>query len=505
MYSRMVVTPEELYQYKALNFLATRYDNLVTCAIVTVKSNIVTMTNWIPSLAVDRPRYVAIADAIAADLAEGKLKTGDRLPPQRELAWRLGVTVGTITRAYQEAERRGLLSGEVGRGSYLKDPARSRSALPNVLATEPGVLQMHIAAPPRVHLTVDLDLAFREITSDRMRLRHLDYGPATGAQPYREMGVDWLRRCGVEVSSAEIVVTAGAHAALIACLAATLRPGDHLLAEPLTYPTLLPIARLLGLQLHALEMDEQGMIPASLEQALDITDARVLYVVPTLHNPTTTTLTAERRQTIAAIAKRHGLTIIEDDIFRLLAVAPPPDTIHALAPERTYYITSLSKTVAPGLRVGFVATPPGAAEPLALQQMIAGSRVASLTAEMARLWMAKGAAERILTDIRNELAMRRLIALNVLGGRNPSCAPGAMFLWLPLPDHWRAGEFARATEARGIRVTPGSAFAVGRRANDQAVRICFGLVEDRDALKEGLQKLDRLLGEGPAESFRAQA
>jgi DNA-binding transcriptional MocR family regulator len=463
------------------------------------------MTIWMPALAPDRPRYVAIADAIAADLAEGKLTIGDRLPPQRELAWRLGVTVGTVTRGYQEAERRGLLSAEVGRGSYLKDPARLRSALPSVLATEPGMLQMHMAAPPRVHSTADLDLALKEVTSDTIRLRHLDYGPAAGAQPFREMGAEWLRRCGVDVPLSEIVVTAGAHAALIACLAATLRPGDPLLAEPLTYPTLLPIARLFGLQLHPLDMDAQGMIPASLEQACDRFAARVLYLVPTLHNPTTVTLSAERRQAVAAIAKRRGLTIIEDDIFRLLAAEPPPATIRSLAPERTYYITSLSKTLAPGLRVGFVATPPGAAEALALQQMIAGSRVASLTAEVARLWIAGGAAERILNDIRNELAMRRLIALKALSDCEPSCTPGAMFIWLPLPEHWRAGEFARAAEARGIRVTPGSAFAVGRGANDQAVRICLGPAEDRDVLKEGLMRLSRLTAEGPAESFRALA
>jgi DNA-binding transcriptional MocR family regulator len=505
MYSRMFVTPAGLYRYKTIYFSCSPGDNLLTCVIVTVKRNIVTMTSWTPALAPDRPRYVAIADAIAADFAEGKLATGDRLPPQRELAWRLGVTVGTVTRGYQEAERRGLLSAEVGRGSYLKDPARSRSVLAGVVATEPGVLPMHIAAPPRVHSTRDLDIALHEMTSDSTRLRHLDYGPATGAQPYRDMGADWLRRCGVDVSPSQIVVTAGAHAALIACLAATLRPGDPLLAEALTYPTLLPIARLLGLQLLPLDMDGQGMIPASLEQACEGSQARVLYLVPTLHNPTTVTLSAERREAVAAIAKRRGLTIIEDDIFRLLAAEPPPATIYSLAPERTYYITSLSKTVAPGLRVGFVATPPGAAEALALQQMIAGSRVASLTAEVARLWMAGGAAERILTDIRNELAMRRLIGLKAFSDHEPSCTPGAMFLWLPLPEHWRAGEFARAAEAQGIRVTPGSAFAVGRHADDQAVRICLGPAEDRDVLKEGLKQLNRLTAEGPAESFRALA
>src|SRR6185295_8952654 len=105
------------------------------------------MTTWLPTLNPERPRYISIADSIAADLAAGKLTTGDRLPPQRELAWRLGVTVGTVTRAYQEAERRGLLVGEVGRGSYLRDPAGSRAVLPGLARGEPGILEMHIASP----------------------------------------------------------------------------------------------------------------------------------------------------------------------------------------------------------------------------------------------------------------------------------------------------------------------------------------------------------------------
>jgi DNA-binding transcriptional MocR family regulator len=145
------------------------------------------------------------------------------------------------------------------------------------------------------------------------------------------------------------------------------------------------------------------------------------------------------------------------------------------------------------------------AEGLAFQQMIAGARLAGLTAEVARLWTSDGTAERILTDIRNELSIRRLIALNVLGARNPKCAPGAMFLWLPVPEQWRPGDLARAAHARGVTVTPGSAFSVGRRANDRAIRICFGLPRSREALKEGLQKIDRLLDEEPAENYRALA
>ena len=463
------------------------------------------MTTWLPALNTERPRYIAIADAIAADLAAGKLSTGDRLPPQRELAWRLGVTVGTVTRAYQEAERRGLLVGEVGRGSYLRDPAGSRAALPGLARGEPGVLEMHIASPPLVQQASDLDQAFATLSSDPNRTALLDYEPASGLPAHRQMGIKWLRRSGIDVRVDDIVLTAGAHAALIAVLSCILHAGEHIFAEPLTYPTILPIARLLNLHLHPLQMDGDGLIPESLDQACRTSPAKVLYVVPTLHNPTTCTLTLERRAAIAEIARRHDLTIIEADIFRLLAPDPQPATIHSLAPERTYHITSLSKTLGPGLRVGFVATPPGKAEHAAVQQLIGGSRVSAITAEIARAWIESAAADRILGAIKAELAQRRLVALNVLGRRQVRIEPGAMFCWLTLPEPWRAGEFASAAQAIGIKVTPSTTFATGRRVDDQAVRICLGPPRTRDILKDGLTRLDALIDRGPTESFRAIA
>ena len=463
------------------------------------------MTNWSPTLNTERPRYIAIADAIASDLAAGKLSTGERLPPQRELAWRLGVTVGTVTRAYQEAERRGLLVGEVGRGSYLRDPAGSRAVLPGLARGEPGILEMHVSSPPLVQEASDLDRAFAAIAADPNRTALLDYAPASGIPAHRQMGVDWLKRSGVEVGVEDVVLTAGAHAALIAVLSCVLHAGEHVFAEPLTYPTILPIARLLGLHLHPLQMDGEGLIPDSLEQACRTSPAKVLYVVPTLHNPTTVTLSAERRRALADIARRHDLTIIEDDIFRLLATDTPPEAIRNLAPERTYYITSLSKTLAPGLRVGFIAAPPGKAEHVAVQQLIGGSRVSGLTAEMARAWIESGTADRILGSIKGELAQRRLVALNVFARRQVRVEPGAMFCWLTVPEPWRASEFAGAALAAGIKVTPSNTFATGRRVDEQAVRICLGPPRTRDILKDGLKRLDQLIDKGPSESYRAIA
>lgn len=460
-------------------------------------------TPWLPILNPDRPRYVSIADSIASDLASGKLSNGDRLPPQRELAWRLGVTVGTVTRAYQEAERRGLLVGEVGRGSYLRDPAGTQIGLPS--GADHGIIELHVAGPPVVQQTSDLDCALTALMKNPQRTNFLDYLPPRGLPEHRRMAKAWLKRSGMDVPAENIVMTAGAHSAIIASLGALVHAGEHIFAEPLTYPTILPIARLLGIHLHGLQMDEHGLVPESLEQACRTHPLKVLYLVPTLHNPTTITLGIERRQAIVDIARRYNLNILEDDIFRLLAQSPLPPTLHSMAPERTYHITSLSKSLAPSLRIGFVVTPPGRTDPVAEQQLIGGSRISGLTAELARAWIESDAGERTLGNIRNELAQRRLIALSVFAGRTMRCEPGAMFCWLSMPEQWRAGEFARAALADGIKVTPGSAFATMRRADDQAVRICLGPPRTRECLKEALTRLNALIDRGPQDSFRSIA
>ena len=401
------------------------------------------MTTWIPTLATDRPRYRAIADAIAADLADGRLAAGERLPPQRELAWKLGVTVGTVTRAYQEAEKRGLLTGEVGRGSFLRDPGASLAAISNLIAgAEPGTLDMQMAAPPRVHVQADFDAALREIGRDPGFADLLDYSPAGGFPQHRQTGSRWLQRAGLDIPPERIVISAGAQACLASCLSTIAAHGDRMFIEPLTYPTMRPIARQLGLHLKALDADEGGIIPESLDKAARHGEARIVYLVPTLHNPTTVTLSKTRREALAEIARRHDLTIIEDDVFRYLADEAPP-TIYSLAPERTYYIQSVSKTMAAGLRVGFMALPLGAGGEVIRQQMIVGGRPAGLTLEVARRWIEGGVADRVLAAIRKELAERRVIALDVLGGHQVRCEPGAMYIWLTLPASLAAGRIRR--------------------------------------------------------------
>ncbi len=458
------------------------------------------MTIWKPTLATDRPLYLAIADRMAADIAAGVLKPGQKLPPQRELAWQLKVTLGTVTRAYREAEIRGLLAGEVGRGSFVRET--HSTALPLKLSAESSaVVDLAQSVPPPVHSSSEFDAALQHVMRQPSRLELLDYMDAEGHPLHRAMGARWLARSGIMVSDAEVIVTAGAHMGLIACLSTLLEPGEALLAENLNYSSLKPTAKGLGLGVVPLDMDEGGLLPDALERAAKQGEAKCLYIVPTLQNPTTSTLSRQRRDAIVDIARRYNLIIIEDDIFRLLDNRVQPPTLYELAPERTYHITSLSKTLAPGLRVGFVAAPPGRAEIFRLQQRVASGRAIGLTAEVARYWMETDIAGHLLQRIIAELAMRRSILQEAFQGLTYRCEPGAPYAWLPLPGHWGANRFASELRSRDIKVIPGSAFSLGVRAQDRAIRMCFGGPQSRDDLRRAFAEIRRTLEHVPNDEF----
>lgn len=459
------------------------------------------MTIWLPQLRRERPLYIEIADAIRQDLLRGSLKPGERLPPQRDLAYRLGVTTGTVTRAYAEAEKLGLLSGQVGRGSYLKAPGAEVQPFATPAPARSGAIDLSQASPPRIHEAQDLDTALSRIMTSASRLDLLDYTPAEGHPLHRAMGVKWLARSGIDAGEEQVVVTSGAHPALIATLAAITAHGDRIFVESLNYPTIKPIARHLGLTLAPIEMDSGGMVPESLERAARAGEARLLYIVPTLQNPTTSTLNHERRTAIADIARRYGLTIIEDDIFRLLDPRVQPPTLFSLAPDRTYHITSISKTLSPGLRVGFVAMPAGKADILIRHQTVASGRAVGIAAEVARYWIEGETADKVLSANIAEVAARRELALDALRGREVMCSPHAPFLWLKLPDAWTPGDFVRALDERGIRATPGTAFAIDRRSDDQGVRLCLGGTATRSELRHAMSAVNSLLDEDPADRF----
>jgi DNA-binding transcriptional MocR family regulator len=453
------------------------------------------MTIWSPHLEGRKgPRYLAIVEALAEDFAAGALKQGSRLPTHRALADRLGVTVGTVSRAYSEAARRGLVSGEIGRGTFVRAGA-SQEAPDDAGDGTIDLGQNHppepAAQPHRAALLSALASLARLPDVGRL----LDYPAAGGNPPDREAGADWIGRAGVVASPSCVVVCTGSQHGLTVVLATLLEPGDLLLTEALTYSGLKAVAGLLHLRLRGLPIDAHGLRPDALENACRDGGAKAVYLVPTLHNPTTAVMPAQRRREIADIAERNGLAIVEDDVHGLLP-EERPRPIAALAPERTYFLTSTSKTLAPGLRIAYLLAPHGMVPRIEASLRATTWAVAPLTAAVASAWIRDGTADAILRARRGEARERQALARERLAGADVQAHPEAYYVWLCLPEPWRSDGFAAEAQARGVLVTPSEAFAVGRGAAPHAVRLCLGAARRRESLTRGLDRVAELLRGG---------
>ena len=466
---------------------------------------------WTPDLRPRRgPRYLAIADALADDAGAGRLPAGTRLPTHRDLAERLGVTVGTVTRGYAEAVRRGLVSGEVGRGTFVRAAAGLGLAAVAPAPAEPGLIDLSANLPPeapgeRTGAALGRTLAALAQRKDLERL--LGYPPEGGAPEHRAAGAAWVRRCGLEVPAARLLVSSGSQHGMTAVFAALLSPGDLVLTEALTYPGMKALASLLSLRLQGLTMDEDGLLPDALAAACRSGSPRALYCLPTLQNPTTAVMPEARRREIAAVAREHGLLVVEDDVHgHLPEKAPRPLSAHL--PELAVYLNGTSKSLAPGLRVGFIAAPKGLVPRLGAAIRGTTWMAAPLMAEIAARWIQDGTAEAVLGRKRKEAAARQALAARVLAGARFDAHPAAYHVWLHLPEPWRADGFAAAARAQGVVVTPAAAFAAtggasprggGRRgaAVPEAVRVCLGAARDRLELERGLNVLGGLVRAAP--------
>jgi DNA-binding transcriptional MocR family regulator len=449
---------------------------------------------WLPRLAVHGgPRFLQIADALQAAVADGSLKPGDRLPPQRQLAAQLDVDLTTITRAYDEARRRNLLEGRGARGTYVAAPKVELNAILD--------LSMNTPPPPD---GVDFDDMLKQGLSQVLMGADsgllMTYHLGGGSDSDRKAGAKWLEPMFGQLDSRQVVVCPGAQAAIAALILALTAPGDIILAEPTGYPGLRAAATQFGRQIIAVEADRHGMVPGMLEEACRRHKPGLVYLNPTLQNPTTITMPERRRKELASIAQRCNVRIVEDDPYWLLADAPPPP-VATFAPEQVYYISTLSKCLTPGLRVAFVLLR-GLHE---RERFLVALRsfalmAAPLTAALATQWILDGSADGLMQGVRNEARLRHRMARDILAGRYSGVGDG-LHVWLGLPAYWNASQLARAADSEGIAVTPAEAFATGGESVN-AIRISLGSVRDRGRLQAGLQRLSHLLARRP-ESFSA--
>jgi DNA-binding transcriptional MocR family regulator len=447
---------------------------------------------WTPDLqGADKPIYLAVADAIAEDMRAGRLAPGVRLPAQRDLAAMLGVDFTTVTRAYAEARRRGLVTSTVGKGTFV---ARPFSA-PATAVSPDGLVDMTMNLPPRFtdpalerRLWEDVH-ALERAPGTALLFRYQD---SAGAPADRQAGVAWVRDQLPDLSVDRMVVSAGAQPALTAILADLAAPGETICADALTYPGARAAAAFLGIRLVGLAMDGEGTIPSAFEQVCRDVGPRAFYCTPTLQNPTTATLPLERRAAIVRIARRHGVAIVEDDPYgKLPPDAPPP--IAALAPEITWHVAGLAKVVSPALRIAYVAAPDGrAADRIAAGLRAITGMASPLTAALASAWIASGVAVSMLQAIRGETLARRRMAARVLGTSFGRPAE-AFHLWFPLPAGWSRTVLQDRLARRQISVTPSDAFSLTPHPPD-AFRIGLGAAASREDVQRALESVRDVLG-----------
>ncbi|MHA5049653.1 aminotransferase-like domain-containing protein [Streptomyces sp. SD15] len=421
--------------------------------------------------------YRRIADRLADDIAAGRLTPGERLPPQRAFARRRGIAGSTAGRVYGELVRRGLVVGEVGRGTFVRAaPVPSGRALTEPTAAT-ATVDMQLNYPSAPGQSELLAPALAPLLRPDVLAESLRTAPATGTAPAREAAAALLTTPGWRPAPSRLAFAGNARQAIAAALAALVRPGGRVGVESLTYPLVKEIATRLGHTLVPLAMDEQGLRPDAVAAAHRSAPLSAVYVQPTLHNPTSVTMGDARRRQLATVARDVDLPLVEDRVWSFLHGEHEGhggdegglDPLAAYAPERTYVVDGLSKRVAPGLTVGFLVAPEGRVDGVAAALRSGAWTAGRFALEAAVRWIADGTVDRLVRAKRADAARRQRLVAEHLAGFRVRADPRAYHAWWELPAPWRADTFTAAAAVRGIAVTPGSAFSA--QAAPDAVRL----------------------------------
>lgn len=439
---------------------------------------------------ISRPAYRSLAQGIAAAIDAGSLRPGDRLPPHRDLAWQLDLSVQTVSRAYEELIRADLISGEVGRGSFVKSGPRETVEVPWFRApADRPLVDMSMMTPVRLP---QIAQAWRESlirVADRLPDPAMhSFRPRQTMALYGGMAAGWLARCGLVMPAQRILITNGSTPAMLVALMTAAGPGDEIATESSTCHTLKPLAHQLHLRLRGIAEDDRGMRPDALRAAARGGRVKAVFLLPSGAGPFARILDRDRREELARAATESGLVIIENDALGPIAPRRPPP-VASFAPENSFYFTGLSKSLSPGLRLGFLAMPESLAEAALNRHLSVAWMATPLMAEIAQDWIDSGIADALLAAQRTELAGRNRLAQRLLGNRSHGFLHG-LHRWLPLPP----GTNEQALLERGLNhdlaLAPGAGFAI--LESPPALRLCLGGPPLRD-LERGLERLAELL------------
>lgn len=419
-------------------------------------------------------RYKQLVDQLASEIREGRLAPGTRLPTHRQLASREGLALVTATRVYAELQAMGLVSGETGRGTFVRETALPRGLGIDQHAAAIGMLDLNFNAPALPGQAELLRFALRQLAASGDLEALLRYQPHGGRAHERAAIALYLENRRLTVPAEQVLIVDGAQHGLASTAMALLQPGDVVAVDALSYPGFKVLAQQLRLELIAIPAAGSGPDLDALEQLCRRRKVRAVYAMPTLHNPLGWVMSINRRHAFAALIRRHGLLLIEDAAYAFLARdAPPP--MAALLPESTVYVSGFSKSVATGLRVGFVAAP--AAWISRIERAIRATtwNTPGVMTAMVVNWLRDGTVARLEAQKREDAQMRQKQVTRVFKGLPCMRHPSSYFVWLPMPDDLRADQVAMVLQTAGISVSTAEPFATGVQV-PQALRLALGSV-----------------------------
>ncbi|SLN38526.1 putative HTH-type transcriptional regulator YjiR [Roseivivax jejudonensis] len=449
------------------------------------------------------PKYRAVAGAIREAVDTGALGPGDRLPPVRDLAWALGITPGTVARAYALLTEDGTASGEVGRGTFVRDRAAPVAEAPREIRwqqhTAPEETETVSLFSPKVPDCGQVALIHDALArlGEGAPARLLNYPSRAAFRPAREAVVAWLSDTALgPLDADDMVLSHGGQNGIGLVMQAVLRgTRPVVLLEELTYPGFRRMAELLRAEVVAVPMDGDGIVPEALERLTRQHGAQLLCTSPEVHNPTGLFTPLARRQEIAEVARRTGLQILEDDCYRVGAAQE--QSYRALLPEHGWYVSSISKSLTPALRIGFAVAPQGRVADLRRVAEHGFFGLATPLADLAADVLGRPETREIAAAVRAEFSRYVRAAVNALGGFEMTWAEDRPYLWLTLPSGWRAGAFCQAAEAEGVQVRSADEFVLRDGAPPHAIRIAINAQVTLASFEAAMGRLRRLLDEPP--------
>lgn len=438
-----------------------------------------------------RSRYKTLVDTFAADIRSGRLPPGTRLPTHRQLATEQGLALVTASRVYAELQGMGLVSGETGRGTFVRETSLPPGQGISQSVVAAGMIDLNFNYPSLPGQADLLRQALRQLALSGDLESLLRYQPHAGRLHERASVARHLGERGLNVTAEQVLIVSGAQHGLAVVMMTLLKPGDVIAADALTYPGFKTLAETLHLEVLPIPVTANGPDLSALDKLCRSRPVRAVYSMPTLHNPLGWVMDTAQRERLVAIARQHDLMIIEDAAYAFLAENPPPPVVE-MAPERTVYVSGLSKNIATGFRVGFVAAPLHWVAGFERTVMATTWNTPGVMTAIATAWLDDGTVYQLEAQKRADAQARQTLAREVLTGLETVTHPSSYFIWLPLAEDARADQIAMALMREHVSVSPAEPFAITPHV-PHAIRLALGSV-DMDSLRQALLKVKRVVG-----------